>query len=477
VNTLTGAKYTQTTDNKGAYRFLNVPANQGYTVTFSHAGFASQKVEKFPLLVGSSRTLDAKLVAGNVEAVVVSGGSEITLDTTDASIGNNINVDILNELPIYDRTAGISTLFDLQAGVDFNSGAVTGARIDQTEVTLDGIDVNDIAAGTTFAVVANAPVDSVEQFGGTVAGLVPAVGTGSGGQFQLVTKSGTNKFHGNINEYHRDTSTAANTYFNNFLGLPRTPLIQNQFGGNIGGPILKDKLFFFFEINESRIVQSATGEDTVPLSNLTAANPTLNYINSNPGCDSTARLTTAPNCITGLSASQVQALDPANVGFNASLLSFLKGRFPAANDFSQGDGVNTGGYRFTVPTPNNTTTYVSKIDYNLTPKQFCPPTRSPTPSSTAATATSSATSGQSVPIRSTRSTTATTSPSLTSPTPTTPPARTSLASAASVLRTPATTARSVAFPSRRCATTSTGSSAPTTSPWAASSSSSRPIAT
>jgi hypothetical protein len=369
VNTLTGAKYTQTTDNKGAYRFLNVPANQGYTVTFSHAGFASQKVEKFPLLVGSSRTLDAKLVAGNVEAVVVSGGSEITLDTTDASIGNNINVDILNELPIYDRTAGISTLFDLQAGVDFNSGAVTGARIDQTEVTLDGIDVNDIAAGTTFAVVANAPVDSVEQFGGTVAGLVPAVGTGSGGQFQLVTKSGTNKFHGNINEYHRDTSTAANTYFNNFLGLPRTPLIQNQFGGNIGGPILKDKLFFFFEINESRIVQSATGEDTVPLSNLTAANPTLNYINSNPGCDSTARLTTAPNCITGLSASQVQALDPANVGFNASLLSFLKGRFPAANDFSQGDGVNTGGYRFTVPTPNNTTTYVSKIDYNLTPKQ------------------------------------------------------------------------------------------------------------
>jgi hypothetical protein len=368
-NASNGSIFTQTTSKQGAYRFINVPPTDNYSVEFTHPGFATSRVDKFPLLVGVTRTQDAKLDAGSVENVVVSTGSEVTLNTTDASIGNNIDVSLLNELPIQDRTNGISTLFALQAGVDFNSGSVTGARVDQTEVTLDGLDVNDIASASTFAIVATAPVDSIEQFGGTVAGLVPAVGTGSGGQFQLVTKSGTNKFHGNINEYHRDTSTEANTFFNNLTGLRRTPLIRNQFGGNIGGPILKDKLFFFFEPNDSRIIQSTASEDIVPLPNLTGANPTLNYINNNAGCGNTSRITSSPTCISSLTAAQVATYDPAKIGFDTSVLSFLSGRFPAANDLSAGDGVNTGGYRFNVPIPEFETTYIAKVDYNLTSKQ------------------------------------------------------------------------------------------------------------
>jgi hypothetical protein len=370
-NKLTGAKFTQTTGKDGSYIFSNVPAADGYAAIFSHDGFASLTVDHLFLGVGKTRTLDEKLgVASSTETVAVSAANqEVTLNTTDASIGNNIDVDMLNELPIYDRTGGIGTLFNLQAGVDFSSGSVTGARIDQTEVTVDGMDVNDIAAGTTFAIVANAPVDSVEQFGGTVAGLVPAVGTGSGAQFQLVTKSGTNKFHGNINEYNRNTDYVANQWFNNLHGIPRTPLIQNQFGGNIGGPIKKDKLFFFFNFGQSRIVSSATSEITVPLPNLTNANPTLNYINNGTGCNYLSRLNTTPTCISSLSASQVASLDPAGIGFSPSVLTFLAGRFPAANDLTAGDGVNTGGYRFTVPTPDNDTTYVGKVDYNFTQKQ------------------------------------------------------------------------------------------------------------
>jgi hypothetical protein len=368
-NSSAGLKFTQTTNSQGSYRFANVPANSGYSVEFSHAGFASVKVDKILLQVGVSRTQDAKLTAGSTETVSVATADELTLNTTDGSIGNNIDVQDLNQLPVYDRTNGITSLFTLQAGVDFSSGAVTGARIDQTEVTLDGLDVNDIAAGTTFAIVATAPVDSVEQFGGTVAGLVPAVGTGSGGQFQLVTKRGSNRWHGNINEYHRDTSTVANSFFNNLTGLPRTPLIQNQFGGNVSGAAIKDKLFFFFEINDSRIIQSSSSEQIVPLANLTSATPTLNYINNNPGCLASSRLTTTPSCISSLTANQVMQLDPAKTGFDPNVLSFLKSRYPAANDFSQGDGVNTGGFRFTGPTPNIDTTYVSRVDYNLTRTQ------------------------------------------------------------------------------------------------------------
>jgi hypothetical protein len=368
-NRLSGVSFTQTTNSQGSYRFLNVPPAEGYVVTFAHAGFTTVEVDKVALSVGVVRTQDAKLVVGNSESVVVSTGNQITLNTTDASIGNNVDVELLNELPVQDRTNGIATLFNLQAGVDFNSGSVTGARIDQTEVTLDGIDVNDIAAGTKFAIVASAPIDSIEQFGGTVAGLVPAVGTGSGGQFQLVTKSGTNKFHGNINEYHRDTTTVANSWFNNLDGVPRTPLIRNQFGGNLGGPILKDKLFFFFELNDSRIIQSQTGETTVPLGNLTGANPTLNYINNNGGCGASSRLNTTPTCISSLNATQVANLDPSGTGFDTGLLSFIDGRYPAANDPAAGDGVNTGGNRFTYATPDIATTYITKIDYNLTPTQ------------------------------------------------------------------------------------------------------------
>jgi hypothetical protein len=374
TNPLKGTSFTETTDSKGTYRFSNVPPTEGYVVSFAHDGFSTSKVSDLTLNVGVTRTQDAKLVAGQHETVEVSAGSqEVTLNTTDATIGNNIDVEQLNQLPVQSRIGGITTLFNLQPGVG-SGGAVTGARIDQTEVTVDGIDVNDIAAGTTFAIIGNAPVDSVEQFTGTVAGLTPTIGTGSGGQFQLVTKSGTNNFHGNLNEYHQDTSTRSNTWFNDNTGLRRTPLIQNQFGGNIGGPIRiphvyngKDKLFFFFNLEDSRIIQSSTAEQTVPLDSFRAGN--LSYINNGTGCGASSRENTTPACISTLSPTQIAALDPSHIGFNANVLSYINGRYPHVNDLNSGDGVNTGGFRFTYPTPDITTNYVARIDYNLTPTQ------------------------------------------------------------------------------------------------------------
>jgi len=373
-NALTGVSYTQASDKTGSYRFPDVPPNSGYTATFTAPNFATVKLDNITLSVGMTRTQDAKLVAGSNEVVEISASSQnVTLNTTDATIGNNIDVKSLNQLPIQDRTNGVSTLFNFQPGVDNmqlgGTGSVTGARTDQTEVTIDGLDVNDIAAGTAFGIVGTAPVDSVDQFTGTVAGMVPSVGTGSGGQFQLVTKAGTNHFHGNINEYHRDTTTASNTYFNNGVGVPRTPLIRNQFGGNIGGPIIKDKLFFFVDIADSRIIQSQTTEPIVPLANLESATPTLNYINNGAGCSASSSLSTSPTCISSLTATQVAALDPAGIGFDPSVMSFIKGRYPVANDPTHGDDVNTGGLRFTSPAPDIDTTYVGRVDYNLTSTQ------------------------------------------------------------------------------------------------------------
>lgn len=368
VNTTTNNIYKAVTNSTGSYTISNVAPGSSYNVTFSAAGFEKVVITGFPMNVAITRTQNAKLPVGAAsQTVEVSASSEnVTLDTTDATIGNNMSVQQLNELPIYDRTAGITTLFLQQPGVDSFQGAVTGARIDQSEVIIDGLDVNDFATGQQFAIVATAPVDSVQQFTGNVAGLVSSVGTGSGGQFALVTKNGTNQFHGNVNEYHRDTTTVANTWFNNLNGLPRTPLIRNQFGGNIGGPIKRDKLFFFFDIADSRIIQSSTAERTVPLD--AYRNGTLNYINSGEGCGDSSRINTQPSCITTLSAAQVAGFDPKGVGFDPAVLALISSRYPHANDLSNGDGVNTGGYRFTYPTPDIETTYASRIDYNLSSK-------------------------------------------------------------------------------------------------------------
>ena len=368
-NTSTGISFAQSTDKNGSYRFSSVPPNPGYKVTFTLDGFGPISVSDITLPVGFTRTQNAKMSpSGKQETVeVTAGNQEVTLNTTDASVGNNMDVQVLNNLPIYDRTGGISTLMTEQPGVDSFQGAVTGARIDQSSVTLDGMDVNDLSTGQTFIIAGQAPVDSVEQFSGTVAGLVSSTGTGSGGQFQLVTKSGSNRFHGDLNEYHRDTSTEANDWFNNLDGIPRTPLIRNQFGGNIGGPIKHDKLFFFADVADSRIVQSATAEPIVPLSDFRNGN--LNYINNGPGCSDSSRINTQPGCISTLSGSQIAALDPARIGVNQGVISYIDARYPVANDLTQGDGVNTGGFRFTTPTPDNQITYVGRVDYTMTHNQ------------------------------------------------------------------------------------------------------------
>ncbi len=375
-NASTSVKFTQVTDNLGSYRFLNVPPNPGYRATFAHAGFETAEFTNITLLVGVTRTQNARLSVGTTTQTVQVSASNavVTLDTSDASIGNNIDVEELNTLPVYDRSTGVGTLFVQQPGVDSFQGAVTGSRIDQSSVTVDGLDVNDVAAGTTFAIIGTAPVDSVQQFTGTVAGMVPSVGTGGGAQFQMVTKGGTNKFHGNLNEYHRDTSTVANNWFNNLLGIPRTPYIRNQFGGDIGGPVKRDKIFFYFDLADSKIVQSATADPVVPLSQFLGGS--LNYINnSDPSCGDSTRIssfTLLPSCISTLpntGTTSVTSLDPGGLGFDESELTFINSRYPAANDLSQGDGVNTAGDRFTYPRPDDRITYVGRIDYNLTQTQ------------------------------------------------------------------------------------------------------------
>ncbi len=128
----------------------------------------------------------------------------------------------------------------------------------------------------------------------------------------MVTKSGTNDFHGALFEYHRDTTTEANDWFNNNAGVPRAPLIRNQFGGNMGGPIRKNKAFFFFEYNGRRDNQGAQRRETVPLDEFRNGN--IQYILKQDAggnvCTGASRANTTPQCIGMIDSAQVAALDP-----------------------------------------------------------------------------------------------------------------------------------------------------------------------
>jgi hypothetical protein len=364
TNPPTGTEYTATTNSAGSYRITNLPPGPGYTLVISHSGFNSYRVENVYVNVANVASRNATLNPGeNVEVSVSASGQSVTLNTEDATIGNNVQVEKLNELPVQNRLTP-AILFSLQPGITV-TGATTGAREDQNYVTVDGLDVNDLATGQFGVITGSAPVDSVQEFRGTVAGFTAATGAGGGGQFQLVTKSGTNKWHGQANLYHRDNATMANDWFNNLTGVRAPKLVQNQFGGSVSGPIKHDRAFFFFDYTASRIARQTSVLRIVPLPSFQSGN--VSYVNNNAGCGAGSRQNTTPNCITQLTSAQVRQIDPAGIGSSPALFNLLK-RFPAPNDLTVGDGVNSGGFRFNAPAPNNTSSYVGKIDYNLTSK-------------------------------------------------------------------------------------------------------------
>jgi hypothetical protein len=368
LNTKTNESHHLKTNGAGAYSFTQVAPGDGYKITFTAQGFSPLEVSGLYLGVASVRTQNATLRAGGVQTAVVVNASnqQVTIDTTDATVGNNLDTKLLADLPIYNR-ATPAVLFTLQPGVTLG-GSTTGARTDQGNVTVDGMDVNNFATGTAFYIVASAPVDAMQEFRATVAGELPSAGPAGGGQFQLVTKSGGNKFHGSVSEYNRNAAFVANSWFNNNDGLPKPNYIQNQYGGELGGPILKNRLFFYFDFLGNKITQSGTASRVVPLSTFLAGN--VGYVSgtaSGGACQSSSRANTTPDCISYVSNAQLTAdYDPLHEGLNAALLKEIGNRYPQANNLTEGDGVNTGGFDFTSPEPTSATTYTGRLDYVAT---------------------------------------------------------------------------------------------------------------
>jgi carboxypeptidase family protein/TonB-dependent receptor-like protein len=363
LDTRTGAVYVSQTGSFGAYLFSRVPAGPGYTLTVSKAGFKTATTSNLTLAVTETATYDVALELGNVsQTVEVNANGGATLNTTDATIGNDIDTRQVAELPSLFRTnaaalltlaPGVIAASDSGGEADSQLGSVTGSRADQGNITLDGLDVNDETIGQAFTAVGSAPIDSIDEVHTTVGEPGAAFGRSSGGQINLVTKSGSNNFHGSLHEYNRNTIFAANDFFNNKAGIGRQPVNRNQFGVSIGGPIFKDKLFFFVNYEGRRDAISTQVEQIVP--NDTFRSGQLNYVDVSGNVQTTT-------------TTQLQTIDPQGTGANAAFLAFINSRYPAGNDPALGDGLNTTGLLFNTPTHIRDNIYTGRLDYVLTAK-------------------------------------------------------------------------------------------------------------
>lgn len=393
VDTKTSRELSTTTNDQGVYTFNNVQPGAGYRITFTGQGFQTLVINDVQLGIGRTETYNATLTAGQISATVevTSTSGDATLNTTDASIGNVIGERQIRELPIQLRD-NPAALIGLQPGVIGNNvgtgatnrvGSVTGSRADQGNITVDGIDSNDVATGQAFVTVGNLPIDSVQEFRAISTNPNASEGRSSGGQIQLATRSGTNDFHGSLREYFRTDKTAANSFFNNRNGIERPRLERHQFGGSLSGPLPffnfgeggpvfrsgKDKLFFFIDYEGRRDDSEVSRARLVPLQHLREGR--IGYINNTCGSIPIAqvRLDLNPQCISFLTQTQAAALDPRGTGVNQALLSFINRRYPAANDVTGGDGINTGLLRFNAPVTLSNNTYTTRIDGNISQNQ------------------------------------------------------------------------------------------------------------
>ena len=366
TNTSTSAVRKALTDTTGAYSMLQM-APGPYKVTVEKPSFRAHSTD-LVLQTETPQTLNVKLDIGQVTETVSVTGEAAVVNTENAAVGNPFNETQVKEIPL--QTRNIVALLSVEPGVS-PTGQVAGARADQNNVTLDGVDVNNgwgngsntSSTNTSGSLSHSAdgfnaalpiPLDSVQEFRTTVVGVGADQGYSSGGQVSIVTKSGSNSFHGSAYEYNRNTLTTANSWGNNKAGTPRPALVRNQFGASLGGPMIKNRLFFFYNY-EGRTDRSAASEsDNVPSPLFAQGIVQVQLKGSNQ--------------IVQLTPAMVQAIDPLGIGENPAILGLMK-QYPAGN-YAQGGsdkGLNFYALTFNAANKQDYHAQVGRMDFNIDP--------------------------------------------------------------------------------------------------------------
>lgn len=384
VNTATGTKASLTTKGQGEFNFVQILPGH-YDVTIHHEGF-NDSIQSLDLYIATPMALNVKLSVGASTSVSVEADLPSALNQVDASLGKAFNNQQISTLPyLANNTLSLLALqpgvlsFDASNVYDPRAGTINGARQDQTNVTLDGVDNNDANYGDAFTGVLRSTRDSLEEFRVTTSGANADAGRSSGAQVALQTKSGTNHIHGTAYYYYRDPAASSNNWFlkqselNSGQPNRAAKILQHTFGATLGLPIVKNKLFFFGAYEGFKQASDTVVTQEVPLGTGNAAdygvapgirNGTLTYLNTG-------------GTYTTLTPAQIAAMDntcsagggcPNGPGDNAAIAAYYK-QYPLSNGTSVGDGHNTGGYTFVSPSPISQITNIVRMDYNVTSKQ------------------------------------------------------------------------------------------------------------
>lgn len=382
----TGLTREVVSGSDGAYQITALPPGE-YDMRVELTGFKVSSAEGIRLSVDTTQRLDVTLQVGGLEESVQVISEMPIINATDASLGNVIGESQIKALPLEARNP--VGLLSLQTGVVFiprnnpettvdpRYGAVSGARADQGNVTLDGIDVNDGQNQSAFTSVLRPTLESVQEFRVTTSSYGAEGGRSSGPQVSLVTKSGTNEIRGAGYYVNRDTRFSSNEYFNKLTQLKEgresePPLLnKNIFGAAVGGPLARDKVFYFFNYEGLREERESVVERAVPSAAM--RDGVLVYPCAVAGaCPAGsvrgfANTHAIPAGFYGLTPAELARVDPAGLGASLAASQYWQ-QFPLPN-FDGRDGRNIMGYRFAAPLENELNTYIGRGDYRISSSQ------------------------------------------------------------------------------------------------------------
>jgi hypothetical protein len=397
TNTATGVKYPTKSLSNGDYLFPQLPVGT-YSITVSAPGFKNFAATGITLSIDQEYVEAVKLEVGNATETLEVAADAVQVNTTDMQLSNVVNSQQMVELPLIGRSfTGLELIQPgVQAASDRFTGnySVSGGQSQQGEYLINGADTNDIALNT---IVLTPNLDAIDQFALIDGPLNAEYDRNSGGIISATIKQGTNHFHGDAFEFYRDTFLNTANYFNHTVATPGSPSVaivspyhQHIFGGTIGGPVFRDKLFFFGAYQGTRQrVPGGGGTANVYSPAMLGGNFSADLAGTGPSTISSFAGNIIPASITGLSSlnsacvpngtntwgptydSNGNELQPGCLtvlggivpasAFNSVAANLTKSYVPAPNS-------GTYGYLFNSTTVTSSNQYIGRVDYNLSPK-------------------------------------------------------------------------------------------------------------
>ncbi|HEX3891494.1 MAG TPA: carboxypeptidase regulatory-like domain-containing protein [Terracidiphilus sp.] len=367
TNTATNVERSFVTNSDGQYEALQLIPGM-YKVTVSEAGFSTQVRQNISVNVQSRVQVDFAMTVSAVQQQVVVNEEAAQLDTQSAQVAAVLSTETINQLPLNGRSYDQLAL--LEPGIYHNpSGEVANAAAGrfssngnlelQNYFSLDGIDNNtgseNLQEQSVQAVTP--PPDALQEFALQTRTYSAEFGTSAGAVVNVSTKSGTNALHGDVWDYLENSALNANSWFNNYGGVPKGHFEQNQFGATIGGPIVRNHTFFFasYETLLSREAQTVTSTVPTPamktgdFTSVLASHPMTATAQGQTGCI-TANVI-APGCI-----------DPVG----QAILNLFPDPSPQLGDVNVFTGAPN--YEYVTSVPNDTRTLIARIDHTLNAK-------------------------------------------------------------------------------------------------------------